>query len=136
VAATRLCGARVVRFGGSKNLRTHADMPIEDTQPGEWNSDVALREVIEKIDVKRADSEKRVAATAQPAAATSSQSVTSFASRVPLSAGEITGDAIHRNARAQTGPIGTGLGWTASADLTKPNRPHCELPKAVANATI
>lgn len=45
----------------ARRLRRHAGLPIEEPQPGEWNRDESLREVIEKIDNARAAHEKRLA---------------------------------------------------------------------------
>lgn len=36
-------------------------MPIEESRPGEWTREVALQEVIDKVDSERAAYEKRVA---------------------------------------------------------------------------
>jgi hypothetical protein len=47
--------------GVAKRLRRHAKMPIEESPPGEWNRDVSLQEVIDKIDQTRAAYEKRAA---------------------------------------------------------------------------
>lgn len=43
----------------AKKLRRYADMPIEVSSPGEWNRDVSLQEVIDRIDAERAAYEKR-----------------------------------------------------------------------------
>lgn len=45
----------------ARKLRKYAEMPIEESPPGEWNRDFALQEVIDKVDSKRAAYEKRVA---------------------------------------------------------------------------
>lgn len=47
----------------AKRLRKHAGMPIEKSPPGEWSRDIAMQEMIDKIDEKRAAYEKRVADT-------------------------------------------------------------------------
>lgn len=44
----------------AKKLRKHAEMAIDESSPGEWNRDVALQEVIGKVDSERAAYEKRV----------------------------------------------------------------------------
>lgn len=46
----------------AKRLRKHAGMPLEESPPGEWNREVGMQEVIDKIDAKRAAYEARVAA--------------------------------------------------------------------------
>jgi hypothetical protein len=46
----------------AKKLRKHAEMPIEESRPDEWNREVALQEVIDKVDGERAAYEKRIAA--------------------------------------------------------------------------
>lgn len=43
----------------AKRLREFADLKIEEGIPGGWNRDVAMQEVIDKIDKERADWEKR-----------------------------------------------------------------------------
>lgn len=43
----------------AKKLRRYADMPVEESPPGDWNREVSLQEVIDKIDAKRAAYEKR-----------------------------------------------------------------------------
>jgi hypothetical protein len=43
----------------AKRLREFAEMPIEEGIPGDWNRDVAMREVIEKVDKERAEYEKK-----------------------------------------------------------------------------
>jgi len=45
----------------ARRLRKHADMPIEEGPASDWNREQAMREVIDKIDEKRAAWEKRVA---------------------------------------------------------------------------
>lgn len=45
----------------AKRLRKHAGMPIEESHSGEWNREIAMQEIIGKIDEKRAAYEKRVA---------------------------------------------------------------------------
>lgn len=44
----------------AKKLRIYADMPVEASPPSDWNRDVSLQEVIDKIDAERAAYEKRV----------------------------------------------------------------------------
>lgn len=44
----------------AKRLRMYADMPIEASPPGDWNREVSMQEVIDKIGAKRAANEKRV----------------------------------------------------------------------------
>ncbi len=43
----------------AKRLREFAGLKIEEGIPGDWNRDVAMQEVIDKIDKERADWEKR-----------------------------------------------------------------------------
>ncbi|MFT3955738.1 MAG: hypothetical protein QM722_15530 [Piscinibacter sp.] len=43
----------------AKRLREFAGLKIEEGIPGDWNRDVAMKEVIDKIDKERADWEKR-----------------------------------------------------------------------------
>ena len=45
--------------GVAKRLREFAQMPIEEGIPGDWNRDVAMQEVIDKLDAARAACEKR-----------------------------------------------------------------------------
>ena len=45
----------------AKRLRTHAGMPIKESPLGEWNREIAMQEIIDKIDEQRAAYEKRVA---------------------------------------------------------------------------
>lgn len=45
----------------SKRLRKYAGMQIEESPPGEWNREVAMQEIIEKVDAERAAYEKRIA---------------------------------------------------------------------------
>lgn len=43
----------------AKKLRKHAGMPIEVALPGDWNREVALQEIIDKLDEEKAAHEKR-----------------------------------------------------------------------------
>lgn len=43
----------------AKKLRKHAGMPIKKPRLGEWNRDTAMQEVIDLIDAKRAEKDKR-----------------------------------------------------------------------------
>lgn len=45
----------------AKKLRKHAKMAIDESRPGEWNREIALQEIINKVDSERAAYEKRVA---------------------------------------------------------------------------
>ncbi len=45
----------------AKRLRKHAGIPIEESSPGEWNREVGMQEIIDKIDAERAAYEKRIA---------------------------------------------------------------------------
>nr|WP_319566591.1 hypothetical protein [uncultured Rhodoferax sp.] len=45
----------------AKRLRKHAGMPIDESAPGEWNRDVAFREIMDNVTEERATHEKRVA---------------------------------------------------------------------------
>jgi hypothetical protein len=45
----------------AKKLRIYANMPIETSPPGDWNREVSLQEVIDKVDAERAAYEKRLA---------------------------------------------------------------------------
>jgi hypothetical protein len=45
----------------AKRLREFAQMPIEEGIPGDWNHDVAMREVLERVDKERAEYERRQA---------------------------------------------------------------------------
>lgn len=45
----------------AKRLRTHAGMLIEESPAGAWSREIAMQEVIDKIDNNRAAYEKRVA---------------------------------------------------------------------------
>jgi hypothetical protein len=45
----------------AKKLRKHVKFPIEESPPGEWTREVALQEIIDKVDSERAAYEKRVA---------------------------------------------------------------------------
>jgi hypothetical protein len=45
----------------ARKLRKHASMPIEDPAPGEWNRDEALQELLNNLDAKRAERDKRLA---------------------------------------------------------------------------
>lgn len=47
--------------GVAKRLREFAQMPIEEGIPGDWNRDVAMQEIIDKLDAARAAYEKRQA---------------------------------------------------------------------------
>ena len=44
-----------------KRLRKHAGLPVEDAPSGEWNREKSFQEVIDEIDQKRAEFEKRLA---------------------------------------------------------------------------
>jgi hypothetical protein len=45
----------------AKRLRKHAGMPIEVISPGEWSREIAMQEIIDKIDERSAVYERRVA---------------------------------------------------------------------------
>lgn len=47
--------------GIAKRLRQFAHMPIEEDVPGKWNRDVAMQEMITRLDAERAAYEKRQA---------------------------------------------------------------------------
>ena len=43
----------------AKRLRKHANIPIVEGPPGEWNREVSLQEIIDKVDDERAEWEQR-----------------------------------------------------------------------------
>lgn len=45
----------------ARKLREHAGMPLEEPEPGEWNRDQALRDVIKKVNDARDSYERRIA---------------------------------------------------------------------------
>lgn len=47
----------------AKKLRKHAKMPIHEWVSGDWNREIALQEVMEKVDAERAAYEKQMAET-------------------------------------------------------------------------